>query len=288
MHRASADDRHISGPHLNVLQTLVLNQAFPESLLRVTGKSIARLLDTSAGLQPVFQACKFDADAVRQKLLAAGVDMSRPTITSRDQLCRALGLTRTLNLASATWPKLILDALDRSLAAEGPSRTLSTISSQVVDGRGLGDGTIVYIASLVLAQKVSVYFKPLYTLFVDTTLSSLFDSRTSPLNPPATVVDATETLARMIKQVLLLVSLLDPSSASALAKEIAAELGYHRSRPVAGATSAESGPKRKRIKRDEMSQESHAALEALTTALSNDEDLRNKWPEIRDLSGSPS
>ena len=60
--------RNLSGLHLNVLQTLVLNANFPLALLRVVGPQIAILLSPSSNLGPVFLSVAFDVASVQSKL----------------------------------------------------------------------------------------------------------------------------------------------------------------------------------------------------------------------------
>ena len=68
-----ADCRMIAGPHLVVLQALVSSPSFPDSILRVTGKRIAEILDPASGLGPVLQSSGFDIEGMKQKLSFIGI-----------------------------------------------------------------------------------------------------------------------------------------------------------------------------------------------------------------------
>lgn len=56
-----------------MLQTLVTSSAFPDSVLRVSGRKIANILQPTSGLQDVLKSSAFDVSAVKQKLDGAGV-----------------------------------------------------------------------------------------------------------------------------------------------------------------------------------------------------------------------
>jgi mediator of RNA polymerase II transcription subunit 5 len=120
----------LSGMHLKVLQTLVLDTAFPEPLLRANAQAIIHLLEPATGLQPVMQSSGFDHVGVRSRLQSVdSLDGPAPIpeailLAPLPVLRNELQAVRHLHLSAPGWEARVLDCLGAALRVHGPLKTL--------------------------------------------------------------------------------------------------------------------------------------------------------------------
>lgn len=187
----------LSGMHLKVLQGLVLDSAFPESLLRANARELSRLLDPAAGLQSVMQSSGFDHVAVRARLDAArGAD--GPPAPPVPALLRAELHAVYMNMAAPGWEARILDSLASTLRADGATRTLEDVLADMLypdlltmERAGVPNApyTLAQLVALLAALPLNIPGTPLAPAVVDAYLPALFNPR-SPFAPTSAVQPA--------------------------------------------------------------------------------------------------
>ncbi|KAL1406022.1 hypothetical protein Q8F55_007705 [Vanrija albida] len=258
----------LSGLHLNVLQTLVLDSSFPEPLLRANSSAINRLLEPATGLESVLQSSSFDTAAVRLRLQAVGAPTASgvPVVNSAPPPLPALRSelqgVRHLDLAAPGWDSRLLDALDGALLAHGPLRTIDSVLTDMLHPSMLEvDATVSdplgQFAALLFALRLPRSSTlPLVATLVDGYIPTLFGPRSPfipvppmpgpailgvsvpavPGPPPPPLPFAAHALHRLLRSSLLAAESFaqdnDATSfADLLASHLAAELAFQRARP---------------------------------------------------------
>jgi ribosomal protein L22 len=117
--------------------------------------------------------------------------------------------------------------------------------------------------------------------FAGSILPGLLDSASSPLLSPQTAASATATLARTVKQSLLIAAHIEPEKVDKHADVLIDELFYQAARPLKRVR--KEGQMKKRVKADEISTEAKAVLDAVLAALAGDEELKRRWIRFGEL-----
>lgn len=300
----------LSGMHLNVLQTLVLDSAFPEPLLRANAKAISHLLEPASGLQPVIQSSGFDHVAVRSRLQAVGGPDGSPLLPEiiapppLPTLRSELQSVRHLHLAAAGWEGRILDALNSALQVYGPLWTLETIlgdmlfPSLIEMESNSGDPLGQFIA-LISALPLRPIPAPFATVIIDGYVPYLFGLRSpfvpipqEPPNilmpfgqappvvtPPPPPTFAAHALHKLLRATLLAVDAEDEGQADTLASHLVEELAFQKSRPDADVV--KRNKRLRTAKADKgLVTEQRLLLKELMSALEGDEELCARWPVL--------
>ncbi|RSH95318.1 mediator complex subunit [Saitozyma podzolica] len=220
----------ISALHLDVLQNLVLGESFPEALLRINAAEISRLLRPTSHLQPVFESSGFVVAGVTARLEVFGPDpsLTKGPIDFASNVLRAdLQVVRRLDIAQNTWANPLLSALEDSLTAEGTSRTLDVLVSELLQpsmmdfDRTNGD-PLAYFAPVLCAIRICPTLPvPLALEVVDGYLPRMFDDALHQANSGSAHI-----LAALLKGTLILTAELYPmkNTADVLAEHVVEEL----------------------------------------------------------------
>ncbi len=202
---------------------------------------------------------------------------------------------RHLDLRQPHWTKTLLEALESSLMAEGPLRTVELIIREVLQasvidlGNSAGDPLEHFAVALLSLRFSPTSPMPTVATFILQYLPSLFDSGSTALTgnlPSQSTPYATTALARLIKQSLLATADIHPadegrSVADALVDHMIEELRYQGSRPVAQAD-VQSGKKAPKVVRAGrvMSAVQKEMLDGLCGLFEGDEEMRSRWPQL--------
>ena len=191
--------------------------------------------------------------------------MTLPLLDLRQQVSSLV----TIDLAPPTWSSTLLDALDRALVVYGPTETMRVVLEELLAPPTVTlpvDGFTALMSWIV--SKQSVRNSPLCAQ-LSVLLADLFDGA-SRLTASATRNQATMVLGRTLKYVLVALSAADPGLASGVADDLVGELAYQRETLSSGSG---KGPD------DDLK----GVLDALTSCLSGDEEVRAKWPQFESL-----
>lgn len=292
----------LSGVHLNVLQTLVLDSAFPEPLLRANAHAMNRLLEPASGLEPVIQSSGFDAIAVRARLQAVGgPDGSAllpdpPFLSPLPTLRSEIQAVRHIDIATQGWESRLLDAVQAALRAEGSLRVLDALLPDIVYPSVVDvEDPITQVVALICALHLRGI--PLSVALVNGLVPSLFAPR-SPFVPASMqshligtsangVNNATpplpyaaHTLHRLLRSTILAVATSDDTLADQLAQYLAEELAHQSTRPI-------NQPKMKRMPKGlgpgaapdpGLVDEQKALLDELISKFESDDEFRGRFP----------
>lgn len=292
----------LSGVHLNVLQTLVLDSAFPEPLLRANAYAMSRLLEPSSGLQPVLQSSGFDTIAVQGRLqTVGGPDGSAllpdpPLLSPLPTLRSEIQAVRHIDIATHGWEARLLDAVQAALRAESSLRVLDALLPDIVYPSVVDvEDPITQVVALICA--LHLRGMPLSVALVDGLLPSLFAPR-SPFVPAASqprLIGASTTgvntatpplpyaahsLHRLLRCTILAVSTSDDALAEILARHLADELNFQNTRAV-------KQPKAKRALKitgpgaapdPGLVAEQESLLEELISKFESDEEFKARFP----------
>jgi hypothetical protein len=202
-----------------------------------------------------------------------------------------LQVIRRLDIAQNTWANPLLSALEDSLTAEGTSRTLDVLVSELLQpsmmdfDRTNGD-PLAYFAPVLCAIRICPTLPvPLARDVVNGYLPRIFDDTLHQSNSGAAHI-----LAALLKGTLILTAELYPMKniADVLAEHVVYELLYQKSRPgpTDGRPIKKSRSSKSSTGRPEqgsqgsqaaISDASQAALRVLCTALGGDEELKRRW-----------
>lgn len=288
----------LSAMHLNVLQTLVLDTAFPEPLLRANARALSRLLNPLTGLEAVFQSSSFGAPAIQDKINSVG-GIGAPTPPSDTAsliavLRSELQGIRHLELAAPGWEVRLLDALTAALRSQGQFRVLDCVMTDILYPIMESDPLVQFlgfISVLDLPQQLA------HTL-IDGYIPTLFSLRSAyipapplptptmmsvniprPHQPPPLPYSA-QAIHKLLKSALLAADASDPETADLLASHLQDELSYQRARP--GQTKSA-----KRVKSEShlppLSTEQRELICLLESLFEADEELRARWPSLAPL-----
>lgn len=309
----------LSGVHLNVLQTLVLDSAFPEPLLRANAPAISRLLSPSCGLEPVLLSSSFDINSVRARIDTVGGPDGGPIIPPQDptapiaSLRAELANVPHLDLAPPGWETRMYDVLDGALRA-GALATLSTIVGDilypVMEGANANSPEVQFLSFASALDMPRACAPPLAAALVDAYLPSLFTQRSPfvpqpPLPPAPTLFGASKAgtaapplpyashaLHHLLRGALLAADTYSDEGgfADILAAHLADELACQRVRP---AFTAGPGPKHKRVKQERgargrilaepLCPEQKELICELITLFEGDEEVRARWANLTPL-----
>ncbi|WOO83502.1 Mediator of RNA polymerase II transcription subunit 5 [Vanrija pseudolonga] len=310
----------LSGLHLNVLQTLVLDSSFPEPLLQANSRAINRLLEPATGLDAVLQSSSFDTAAVRQRLQAVG----SPAASSIPETSAAPSLpalrselqgVRHLDLAAPGWDSRLLDALDGALLAHGPLRTINSVLTDMLHPSMLevdanASDPLGQFAALLFALRLPRSSTlPLVATLVDGYIPTLFGPRSPfipvppmpgpailgvsvpavPGPPPPPLPFAAHALHRLLRASLLAAESFSQDGdtttfADMLAAHLATELAFQRGRPSSANRAKRQQPPRGSLAGATadpgLSTEQRELLDTLTAALEADDELKARWPVL--------
>ncbi|ORY26244.1 mediator complex subunit Med5-domain-containing protein [Naematelia encephala] len=278
----------VSGLHLQVLQRLVLGDAFPEALLRVAGGAIAGLLAPSSGLHEVFAASGIDVAAVRLKLEAIGVDVNQAPPLSFAQRIANLRVTlqtvRQPELSQSSWTDALLPAFNSCLVSIGDLEALQLVLSEILFPSSINNESgdpLGRLFAILTVLGLGRAHSPLLSVLLDVTIPNVFEYN-SPLAiaQPQSQPYAALGLAKLIKHSLLMATSLQIDTGG-LVHAFADDLEYQSSRPVRDMLDRQRGKKAKRARRGvarEIGQAQKAVLEMVVHALGADEELRGTWP----------
>ncbi|GMK56239.1 hypothetical protein CspeluHIS016_0300790 [Cutaneotrichosporon spelunceum] len=307
----------LSGVHLNVLQALALDSAFPSPLLRANAPAIARLLDPATGLEPVMLSSAFDAAAVRARIDAVGgPDGGRVIVRGgpADPLAALrteLANVQHLDLVPTGWESRLYDSLDASLRTVGALPLLEAVVSTDILYPPTFDAPanspeVQFLAFVSVLNMPSACTPPLAVALIDAYLPHLFTHRSpfvplSPMpGPPPTMLSSTTSahapppspFASQALHNLLRGALLAADAYAAdeggfsdyLVSHLSDEFAYQRARP------AISPPPSKRTKlhalgtADTLCAEQKELICELVTLFENDDEIRVRWPNLTPMS----
>lgn len=161
---------------------------------------------------------------------------------------------------------------------------MQTILEEVLEGSSipLPQDSFTHLMGMLLAQKTASLGRPLSNRLFGESIPALLDE-TRLTDPGSNTVIAVAALCRVTKQTLLVTAVLDPTSAESLLAELIDELSYQRARPSKSPPAPKQSFKLHRGLR-EIEAKDRAALDALISGLGGDEELRNRWSKLGDLS----
>jgi mediator of RNA polymerase II transcription subunit 5 len=307
----------LSGVHLNVLQTLVLDSAFPEPLLRANARAITRLLDPATGLEPVMLSSSFDAAGVRARIDTLGgpdggpvivlPDNSAPLVTLRAELANV----QHLDLAPAGWEARLYDALDTSLRTAGALPLLEGIVSTDILYPPTLDAPpnspeVQFLAFVSVLSMPRACAPPLAVALVDSYLPFLFTQRspfvplpampaptqtmigsTTPAHNAPPLPFASHALHHLLRNALLAADAYaadEGGFADYLASHLSDEFACQRVRPAF--TSAR--PKRAKVGAlgmvDALCAEQKELICELVSLFEGDDEIRSRWPNLTPMS----
>lgn len=306
----------LSGVHLNVLQTLVLDSAFPEPLLRANARGISCLLDPTTGLEAVMISSNFDAAGVRARIDAVGGPDGGPVLITRDPpvplatLRAELANVQHLDLAPAGWEARVYSALDAALRCQGPLPLLDAVISQDILYPSSLDAPpnspeVQFLAFVSVLDMPRACAPPLAVALIDAYLPNLFTQKspfvphpsmpaptaallnsTIPAHQPPPLPFAANALHHLLRGALLAADayVADEGGFSGqLASHLADEFAYQRVRPAFSAR-----PKSKRNKMgtgnvDALCPEQQELLCEIVALFEGDDEVRTRWPNLTPL-----
>lgn len=276
----------LSAMHLNVLQTLVLDTAFPEPLLRANVKALTRLLDPLPGLEAVFESSSFGAPAIQDKIQSVGAT-GRPappsdTASLLAVLRSGLHTVRQLELVAPGWEVGLLDTLIAALRSQGALKVLESVASDIlypvmeVDPlvQFLGFVSVLELPEQLAHALVDGYLPSLFNLsspFIPQLSINMAQTQTPPLP------FAARALYKLLKSSLLAMDVVDSETADHLASHLHEEITFQRARPPLTKTA-------KRAKDDhghpQLEDEQRRLISTLVGLFEGDEELRARWPAL--------
>ncbi|BEI80974.1 hypothetical protein CcaverHIS002_0201340 [Cutaneotrichosporon cavernicola] len=305
----------LSGVHLNVLQTLVLDSAFPTPLLRANAPAIARLLDPATGLESVMLSSSFDVPGVRARIDAVGgpdggpvsvpLDPSAPLVTLRAELANV----QHLDVVPAGWESRLYDALDTSLRSALPLLE-GVISTDILYPPTIdtppNSPEVQFLAFVSVLHMPYACAPPLAVALINAYLPHLFTHRspfvplaampaptptmlssTTPAHTPPPLPFASHALHSLLRGVLLAADAYGADEggfSDYLASHLADEFACQRARPVS------NSPPSKRAKVsalgivDALCPEQKELICELVTLFESDDEIRARWPNLTPLS----
>ncbi|CAK9782940.1 hypothetical protein CC85DRAFT_329441 [Cutaneotrichosporon oleaginosum] len=307
----------LSGVHLNVLQTLVLDSAFPEPLLRANAPAIARLLDPATGLEPVMLSSAFDAAGVRARINVLGGPDGGPVVVPSDPAAPLVSLraelanVQHLDLAPAGWESRLYDILDISLRTAGALPVLeSIVSTDIIYPPTLdsppNSPEVQFLAFVSVLNMPHACAPPLAVALIDAYLPYLFTQRspfvplaampaptqtmlssTTPAHNPPPLPFASHALHHLLRGALLAADAYTSEEggfADYLANHLSDEFACQRARP------AFTSPRQKRSRVgalgvvDALCPEQKELICELISLFEGDEEIRSRWPNLTPMS----
>ncbi|KAK4687983.1 mediator of RNA polymerase II transcription subunit 5, partial [Tremellales sp. Uapishka_1] len=289
----------LAAVHLDVLQTLVLSDQFPEPLLRVCGSAIHQIFSPSAGLAAVLQTSDFDVLAVQSKLSAIAGDLATgksPYLVKANRssdlpehvrldVCEMLRVEmealQQFNFASDNWSITLLDTLGVAVDQIGPEKTIDIIAKPIcLQPTGTSDSAIHFTSLLVNLRLSRRRRTPLIVSLIDSFLPSCFlavPRQQLVYNPQATAQFLSLSL-KVADNIHLKAEGDLVSFADSTASHLEQELRYLRLMPVISSSRA---TKRARIgskgSKNPLSQEQKTFLDRLGEAISKDDLVTGRW-----------
>lgn len=296
-------DSLLAAVHLDVLQNLILANAVPEPLMRVSAEAITRILNPYLGLEPVFTSSGFDSAAVWAKLDGKGqaanqsewhladrrtdvdgiaVLISPPS--PQDLLRAELIGARRVDGYPPVWRQSLLVALEDCILSAGPAETARIIMLEMLeptsydfalDAAGGGD-PLLPLGTVCLLLRTAVESR---VLLLDSVVASFVPDvlAKGSLQPRAV-----RNLAMVLKTAMLLArEALGQVYANALVDELVDRLVEIRQK------SSRSGPKSARGDTNSdgssSARQGQLAVQALCGVLASDTELKDRFPKLAEL-----